>query len=85
MARDPNTSTLNMAFTEYITNALIKASEEKLRLETSILRKLEDGWDPTIKIKINNFACNALCDLETSEGKLEEDDLCERDSMICLI
>jgi hypothetical protein len=45
MAKDPHTSTLNMAFTEHITNALIKAREEKLRLEVSIPRKLEDGWD----------------------------------------
>ena len=43
MAKDPHTSTLNMAFIEYITNALIKAREEKLKLEVSIPRKLEDG------------------------------------------
>ena len=35
-------------------------------LQTSIPRKLEDGWDPTIKIKINDFAFNALCDLGAS-------------------
>src|ERR1044071_9169008 len=43
MSRDPHTSTLNLAFTEHITNALIKVREEKLRLEASIPRKLEDG------------------------------------------
>ena len=59
MARDPNTITLNSTFTEHITNALIKAREEKLRLQTSIPRKVEDGWDPTIKIKINDFVCHA--------------------------
>ena len=48
------------------TNALIQAREEKLKLKTSIPRKLEDGWEPTIKININNFACNALCDLGAS-------------------
>ena len=48
MAKDPHTSTLNIAFTEHITNALIKAREEKLKLETSIPRKLEDGWDPMV-------------------------------------
>src|SRR3954465_5224343 len=32
MSRDPHTSTLNLAFTEHITNALIKVREEKLRL-----------------------------------------------------
>src|ERR1044072_6516843 len=53
MSRDPHTSTLNLAFTEHITNALIKVREEKLRLEASIPRKLEDGWDPMIKIKLN--------------------------------
>ena len=63
MARYPSTSTLNMAFTEHITNALIKAREEKLRLETSIPRKLEDGWDPTIMVRIHYLVCHALCDL----------------------
>src|ERR1041385_4253103 len=62
----PHTSTLNLAFTEHITNALIKAREEKLRLEASIPRKLEDGWDPMIKIKLNNFSCSALCDVGAS-------------------
>src|SRR3954469_11692129 len=66
MARDPHTSTLNLAFTEHITNALIKAREEKLRVEASIPRKLEDGWDPMIKIKLNNFSCYALCDVGAS-------------------
>ena len=32
MAKDPHTSKLNMAFTEHITNALIKAREESLDL-----------------------------------------------------
>src|SRR3954464_545745 len=66
MSRDPHTSTLNLAFTEHITNALIKVREEKLRLEASIPRKLEDGWDPMIKIKLNNFSCFALCDVGAS-------------------
>ena len=66
MARDPNTRKLNSTFTEHITNALVKAREEKLRLEVSIPRKLEDGWDPTIKVKINDFVCHALCDLGSS-------------------
>src|SRR3954463_15509255 len=66
MAKDPNTSTLNIAFTEHITNALIKAREEKLKLETSIPKKLEDGWDPIVKIKLNNFSCYALCDVGAS-------------------
>jgi hypothetical protein len=66
MSRDPHTSTLNLAFTEHITNALIKAREEKLRVEASIPRKLEDSWDPMIKIKLNNFSCFALCDVGAS-------------------
>src|SRR3954466_12453898 len=66
MSRDPHTSTLNHAFTEHITNALIKDREENLRLEASIPRKLEDGWDPMIKIKLNNFSWYALCDVGAS-------------------
>src|SRR4051812_38317067 len=66
MSRDPHTSTLNFAFTEHITNALIKVREDKLRLEYSIPRKLEDGWDPMIKIKLNNFSCLALCNVGAS-------------------
>ena len=66
MARDPHTSTLNLSFTDYITNALIKAREERLRLESSIPRKLEDGWDPMIKIKLNNFSCFVLYDVGAS-------------------
>src|SRR4051812_15291632 len=79
MSRDPHTSTLNLAFTEHITNALIKVRDEKLRLEASIPRKLEDGWDPMIKIKLNNFSCYALCDLEQVPL------LCPKECMICLI
>src|SRR3954469_15387896 len=63
MSRDPHTSTLNLAFTEQITNALIKVRKEKLRVEASIPRNLEDGWDPMIKIKLNNYSCFALCDV----------------------
>src|SRR3954469_12619224 len=66
MSRDPHTSTLNLALMEHITDALIKAREEKLRVEDSIPRKLEDGWDPMIKIKLNNFSCYALCDVGAS-------------------
>ncbi|KAK1645760.1 hypothetical protein QYE76_063565 [Lolium multiflorum] len=66
LAKSPNASAINLAFTKHITNALIKAREEKLKLETSIPRKLEDGWEPIIKIKFNDFECNALCDLGAS-------------------
>ena len=40
MAGDPHTSKLNSTFTKHVTNDLIKAREEKLRLQTSIPRKL---------------------------------------------
>ena len=40
MATNPNTSKLNSTFTEHITNALIKTREVKLKLQTSIPRKL---------------------------------------------
>src|SRR3954465_10181964 len=70
MSRDPHTTTLNLAFTEHITNALIKDREEKLRVEASIPRKLEDGWDPMIKIKLNNFSCYALCDVGASTSDM---------------
>ncbi|KAK1609102.1 hypothetical protein QYE76_032775 [Lolium multiflorum] len=39
LAKSPNASAMNLAFTKHITNALIKAREEKLKLETSIPRK----------------------------------------------
>ena len=57
LARSPNASAINLAFTKRITNALIKAREEKLKLEASIPRKLEDGWEPIIKMKFNDFEC----------------------------
>src|ERR1041385_6391407 len=66
MSRDPHTSTLNLAFTEHITNSLIKSREEKLRVEDSIPRELEDGSDPMIKINLNNFSCYDLCDVGAS-------------------
>ena len=41
----------------------MKSFEEKLELEVSIPRKLYDEWEPTIKIKIKDHECYALCDL----------------------
>jgi hypothetical protein len=43
LARSPNASSMNMAFTEHITNALMQIREEKLKQKVSIPRKLEDG------------------------------------------
>ena len=68
MAKDPNASKLNIAFTKHITNALIEAKEERLKLEASIPRKLQDGWEPTIRIIVSDFDCNALCDLGASSS-----------------
>src|SRR4051812_23815398 len=82
MSRDPHTSTLNLAFTEHITNALIKAREENLRVEASIPRKLDDGWDPMIKIKLNNFSCYALAMLYVMLELVPP--LCPKEYLICL-
>jgi hypothetical protein len=49
LARSPNASAVNMAFTKHITNALMQIREEKLKQKVSIPRKLEDGWEPIIK------------------------------------
>ena len=68
MAKDPNASKMNIAFTKHITNALTEAKEERLKLEASILRKLQDGGEPTIRIRVNDFYCNALCDLGASSS-----------------
>src|SRR4051794_25660594 len=53
----------NVAFIKHITNAIMQIREEKLKLEASIPKKLEDGWEPIIRMKIDEFDCNALCDL----------------------
>ena len=45
---------------------MMKSLEEILELKVSIPRKLHDEWEPTIKIKIKNYECNALCDLDAS-------------------
>lgn len=66
IAKTSNTSKINMAFTKHITDALIKAREERLQLEVSSPRMLEDNWEPTIKMRVNDFDCNALCDLGAS-------------------
>ena len=70
LARSPNASTINLAFTKHITNALLQAREEKLKLKASIPSKLEDGWEPIIKVKVNDFYFNALCDLGASVSVL---------------
>jgi hypothetical protein len=55
LARSPNASAMNMAFTKHIINALMQIREEKLKQKVSIPRKLEDGWEPNIKMKVKDF------------------------------
>jgi hypothetical protein len=43
LALSPNASSLNVAFTKHITNALIKIRDEKLKQKASIPKKLKDG------------------------------------------
>jgi hypothetical protein len=66
LAKSPNASSMNMVFTKHITNALMQIREDKLKQKVSIPRKLEDGWEPIIKMNVNDFYCNALCDLGAS-------------------
>jgi hypothetical protein len=66
LALTPNASSLNIAFTNHITNALIKIRDEKLKQKASIPKKLEDGWEPIINMYVNGFDCHALCDLGAS-------------------
>jgi hypothetical protein len=66
LAFTPNASSLNVAFTKHITNALIKIRDEKLKQKTSIPKKLEDGWESIIDMHVNGFHCHALCDLGAS-------------------
>jgi hypothetical protein len=62
----PNASSLNIAFTNHITTALIKIRKEKSKQKASIPKKLEDGWEPIIDMHVNGFDCHALCDLGAS-------------------
>ena len=57
---------MNKIKLKHIVDAMMKALEEKLELEISIPRKLHDEWEPTIKVKIKNYECFALCDLGAS-------------------
>jgi hypothetical protein len=66
LALTPNASSLNVAFTKHITNALMKIRDEKLKQKASIPKKLEDGWEPIIDMHVNGFDCHAICDLGAS-------------------
>src|SRR3954471_14169733 len=52
LAESPHTISQILAFTEHIKNALVKIREKKLKQEASIPRKIEDGWQPIIKMKV---------------------------------
>ena len=52
MINSPHAYEQNKAFTKHTVDAMMKALEEKLELETSLPRKLHDEWEPTIKFKI---------------------------------
>ena len=57
MINSPHAYEQNKTFTEHIVDARMKVSSP---------RKLHDEWDPTIKVKIKNYQCFALCDLGAS-------------------
>ena len=66
MLNPPHANNQNNAFTKHIVDAIMQSYEEKIELEVSIPRILYDQWDPTIKIKIKDHECYALCDLGAS-------------------
>src|SRR6266536_1966140 len=66
MLNSPLAYNQNKAFTKHSVDGMMQFFEEKLELEVSIPRKIYDEWEPTIKIKIKDYECNALCDLCSS-------------------
>ena len=60
MLNSPHAYNQTKAFTKHIIDAMMQSFEEKLELEVSISRKLYDGWEPTIKIKIKDYDCHAF-------------------------
>jgi hypothetical protein len=66
LALSPNASSMNVASSKHITNALMQIREEKLKQKFSIPKKLEDGWEPIIEMNVHDFDCHALCDLGAS-------------------
>src|SRR3954452_12365673 len=66
LAETPNTSKINVACTKHITHAIMQIREEKSKLDASIPKKIEDGWEPIIRMKIDEFDSNALCDFGAS-------------------
>ena len=66
VVNSPHAYSQNKAFTKHIIDALMQSYDEKLNLEVSIPIKLNDEWEPTIKIRIKDHECFALCDLGAS-------------------
>ena len=66
VVNSPHAYSQNKAFTKHFVDALVQSYDEKLILEVSIPRKLNDEWEPTIKIRIKDHECFALCDLGAS-------------------
>ena len=66
VVNSPHAYSQNKAFTKHIVDALMQSYDEKLNLEVSIPRKLNDEWEPTRKIRIKDYECFALCDLGAS-------------------
>ena len=79
LAKFPNASAMNMAFTKHIIDALIKIKEEKIKHKASIHIKQEYGWEPIINMKVNVFDFKALCDPDSSVS------IMPKGFMICLI
>ena len=57
---------MNILINHFIIASREYSQQETLKCEFSIPRKLEDAWEPTIKIKVNDFECNALFYLGSS-------------------
>ena len=66
VVKSPHAYSQNKAFTKHIVDALMQSYDEKLNLEVSVCRKLNDEWESTIKIKIKDHECFPLCDLGAS-------------------
>ena len=60
VVNSPHANSQNKAFTKHIVDALMQSFDEKLNLEVSIPRKLNDEWEPTIKIRIKDPECFAF-------------------------
>ena len=72
MLNSPHAYSQNKAFTKRIVDALMQSYEEKLELEVSVPIILYDEWEPTIKIKIKDHECYALCYLGASVSMIQK-------------